>query len=79
MSIISQSPSRVKEEPQFTEEERVIFPEVRVCTTCAMKISSEATKFDIQYEFKGLELNNNYMVTKKDKIDDQQTQERYID
>ena len=50
----------------------MIFPEVRVCNTCAMKISNEANKFDIQYDFKGLELNNNYMVTKKDKIDENQ-------
>lgn len=57
-----------------------MFPEIKVCNTCSYKISNEASKFDIQFEFKGLELNNNYMVTKKDKIEDENQEDRmYIE
>lgn len=55
-------------EPEYEEIERIEYPSLFLCNNCSFQVSTESKYFAIQDEFKGIELNNNYMVTKKDKF-----------
>lgn len=56
---------------EMEEVTKIEFPEIHLCKLCSYQISIEASYLHTELEFKGLELNNNYMVTKKDRWEDE--------
>lgn len=57
-----------KKKAQIDQKSRIEYPEITFCKICSLLIEQELYYYQVENEYNKLLQNNNYIVTKKDKL-----------